>query len=269
MMEKDEIDLIEPWLAYHSNLFSKKDIFIFDNGSKNINHIIKLHQLREDGFNVIFDNYTSNDFRRKGEIFGEKIKKFDIQGDYEFLIPLDCDEFFCVEIDGKPCFDPSKIKEVLHQYVGEKNALSINSSYFNLLGVDNHFWRFDTRDNLQNKTFFAKQSFVWMDHGFHTGRTKTGERVVTPFTFMHFHYRPYAYVGIHSKNKLRPYMDVENEKILADNKNNRLVSQILSSEEEYMKKFNTKDSLYENRGCYIPQFGEYMKSINSKLPFTL
>ena len=33
MMQKNEDDLLEPWIKYHSNMFGAENLFIYDNGS--------------------------------------------------------------------------------------------------------------------------------------------------------------------------------------------------------------------------------------------
>ena len=83
-MVKDEDDIIEDWIKYHSYLFGINNLYIVDNFSKDNTYKILL-EYEKKGLNLFrHDNYAF-----KGEIMSNLIKN--TQADFYF--PIDIDEF--------------------------------------------------------------------------------------------------------------------------------------------------------------------------------
>jgi hypothetical protein len=259
MMQKNEDEHILPWLEYHSFLFGHNNLYVWDNGSSSSKCLEILRVYEKRGVNVNYDHKTGIDFRRKGIICGEKMKALDLAGGYDFYFPLDCDEFLAVEYaPGIVRCDPIAIAEELANFEGEERALSVQWSYYNILGHKDYFWRIP-----HNKTFFRSNTFEYMDHGYHEGRTKVAGRRESRFVYIHYHYKPHAVIVEHSKEKLRPTVDIDNPEVMKNEyeKGNRLVRFILDSEEKYMQKFTTEKAIH------IPRIEAFFDAIGAKAPY--
>jgi hypothetical protein len=88
-MQKNEDDILEEWILYHSYLFGLDNLYIVDNLStqKSVD-ILKKYEKR--GLHVT----VQNDYSKKGEYLFELIKQ--TQNDCDLAIPLDIDEFVAV-----------------------------------------------------------------------------------------------------------------------------------------------------------------------------
>lgn len=92
-MQKDEEDILDEWILYHSYLFGIENIHIIDNHSEQQSQNI-LNYYKQKGLNV----YTRSDYSKKGDYLCELIKEN--CNDYDIAIPLDLDEFIgIVNID--------------------------------------------------------------------------------------------------------------------------------------------------------------------------
>src|SRR5471030_579275 len=99
MMQKDETYLLEPWLVYHGHLFGFENLFVFDNGSASLEVRHILARFTREGVNVDWGYASRRDFLAKGELIGGLIRTLDQRGEYDFLIPLDCDEFIVLRTE--------------------------------------------------------------------------------------------------------------------------------------------------------------------------
>jgi len=109
-MQKNEDDLLVPWIQYHSELFGAENLYIYDNGSTSpaITQILSDAKLK--GVNVYFEYSQKENFEGKGDILAEKIKQLDQLDIYDFFFPLDCDEFVGVmKGEDAPSFERSDI----------------------------------------------------------------------------------------------------------------------------------------------------------------
>lgn len=259
IMQKDEEDLLEPWLKYHGNLFGAENIFLWDNGSSSL----KVERILDEWSSllgaVIKDETSEIAFRRKGVILGQKIKDLDQDAPYDFYIPLDCDEFIAVE-DGAGAVSCKKedILNEIAKYRSETKALDVSKSYYNLLGRRDSYWKTGFQ-----KTFFRAGTFKQMDHGYHHGESKLeAGREQTSLVYIHMHHKPHATIVAHSRNKISPYYDV-NDAVLMQSlyATNRLVRFMLDDEATYMEKFLALP------GTKLPQFRKALEDIGTYLPF--
>jgi len=256
MMQRDEDALLRPWVSYHAALFGMENLFVFDNGSQSELAVKELRDLASNGLNVDSRHASPDDYHRKGELVGAKIRS--LKGKYDFFIPLDCDEFFVLKTAplAISC-DRSLIREALSPLRGEKAALRISEGFYNILGNSGWYWCWPHK-----KTFFA-ESFESIDHGYHSGRTENGLSRTTVFAYMHYHHKPYSMMVTHAKNKLRPYVDVEDRAALSHYKGtaHHCVKPILQSAETYMARFQNE------HGVFLPAFPEKLRELGVALPF--
>ncbi|MDN3563064.1 glycosyltransferase family 2 protein [Paeniroseomonas aquatica] len=240
MMQRDETSLLRPWLEYHSGQFGLENIFVWDNGSTDRKVLSTLYEYENKGLNVDYSAQSGVDFRRKGVLLGKKIKTLEKLGDYDFIIPIDCDEFLALEQDpGKVSINREEILSVFSELKNTSAPLGISVAYNNILGRPEEFERV-----AHKKTFFRSGTFKGMDRGYHMGESlHTNVKLETKLVFLHFHYKPYGVILEHSKNKLRPFFNIDNPnelKALAGK--NRLADFILQGETAYMERFLQKNS---------------------------
>jgi len=88
-MQKDEEDILEEWIIYHSHLFGLENLYIIDNMSGEAS--IKI--LQKYGSKGLYW-YQQPDYSKKGDYLYELIKQ--TKNDCDIAIPLDIDEFIAV-----------------------------------------------------------------------------------------------------------------------------------------------------------------------------
>jgi hypothetical protein len=255
MMQRDEADLVTPWVRYHSALFGAENLYIWDNGSA-VPTVMHVFDAVRGGVNVVWDKAESSHYHRKGEILGAQIAA--LQGKFDFFIPLDCDEFFALGTNGGVECAPDKILSALAAYEGCPSALKITEAFFNVLGHSDRFWRWP-----QQKTFFADGSYQGLDHGYHAGRTKNNEQIATPFVHLHYHHKPHAVMVEHAKNKLRPYVNVDDIDAVRRHEGTAIHCRepLLVSREQYEARFA--------HGGYVvlPNVPSYFDALGCRCPF--
>jgi hypothetical protein len=258
LMQKDEADLLDPWLVYHAHLFGAENLYVWDNGSTST--IVKdILRRWEDNLGCLNRELTTGmDFRKKGVILGQKIKDLDEHSPYDFYLPLDCDEFVVVEEEGRVSCEKKLIYRELERYKAEKRALGVQTAYYNLPGRKDLYWKAG-----HQKTFFRAGTFKQMDHGFHEGESKLEPgKAKTNIAYMHLHHKSHAQIVEHSRNKVAPYFDVTDLELMKTLYNtNRLVRFMLDDEVTYMERFTKLP------GTALPEFREALERIGIQLPF--
>ncbi|PHQ64559.1 MAG: hypothetical protein COC10_00275 [Sphingobium sp.] len=265
MMQKNEEDLLGPWLRYHSELFGAENLYVYDNGSSSPVIAEILAEAAANGVNVYLEHSEKADFENKGNIVADKIKQLDLLEEYDFFFPLDCDEFVGVlGDDGTASFRKQDIFDELEGVLGSKRVLFIDR------GFDNHperpgYFRLSTD---VKKTFFAAHSCKSLDIGFHDGKSLHSEdRRHTRFVYAHYHSKPFEIVQRHTKEKLAGRMKDFSEESLKKYKEDRgkghhLVRFLLYPDAQaYYGSF--KNELYSE----LVSFTETMRSYGISLPF--
>ncbi|MFG1350014.1 glycosyltransferase family 2 protein [Xanthobacter autotrophicus] len=254
MMQRDEASLLVPWIQYYGNQFGLENLYVWDNGSKESSVLNTLYEYEKLGLNVDYSAQSGVDFRRKGVILGKKIQELELSGNYDFFIPVDCDEFLAMEMSpGHVSVNKDDILDHLGEFANEVAPLGISAAYNNVLWRLNEFVRVYHR-----KTLFRSGTFKIMDHGYHVGETKcSAEKVQTNLTYLHFHYKSYDLMLSHSLNKLRPYLDVDNAENLKNAaESNRLAAFIVEGEDAYRARFMRQDALLiDDMACRLRQIG--------------
>jgi hypothetical protein len=114
-MQKDEEDILEEWILYHSHLFGIENLYMIDNLSQQPSIDI-LKKYERQGMHLS----VQNDYSKKGDYLYDLIKS---TGDtYDFAIPMDIDEFIGV-VD---------LKNMSHEYYSRlvRECLSMDQSYY-------------------------------------------------------------------------------------------------------------------------------------------
>lgn len=233
MMQKNEDELLSKWITYHSYLVGRKNLFIFDNGSTNDIVIKHLKECELRGINVYWDKNRKSDFENKGTIFSDLIKKFDLDNQYDFYIPLDCDEFLAsIDDEGNISCDSQALKYNLQKYQGKNELLMMNSQYYNS-SVSTLFYN----KQPYRKCFFRKNTILQLDKGFHWGKVTTSNNELrTSLIHIHFHNKPYNVAKEHAREKLSGRVQDFNIATLKNFSGSglHLIRFFLETEEEYM-----------------------------------
>ena len=200
-MQKDEEDILEEWIEYHSKIVGYKNIYLIDNHSNK--ECINILNNYKNKINI----YTKSDYSKKGDYIAELIK----ENSCDIAIPLDLDEF--IGIDNRPNgpnepnepngpnssnMNPEKIIKELNSLpeYGRYSFLyyltSVNSEiyYNNPIKEIKKFHKID--NGLNNKKFFRGDSLISLDHGNHNGVVKnlnTNDMYNTKLFLYHYHFR--------------------------------------------------------------------------------
>jgi hypothetical protein len=260
MMQKDEVSLLDTWITYHGHLFGFDNLFVFDNGSKDkvIDTIFQKHGLN--GVSIVKNFSSKADFYNKGQILGEYIKFLDLTAGYDFVVPLDCDEFLAVESEtGEILFDIKSIEAELRKYEQTESPLAIKGSYFNIPRLHDMFFFYP-----EFKIFFKSKTFEFMDEGFHIGRTKvSSDSIKTNLVHFHFLNKPFALGKRHAEEKLAGLVsDFSKENMLNyEGSGSHLKRFFVQTEEEY-------DNFLAAAGTFLPNFKVRLSEIGLRMPFS-
>jgi hypothetical protein len=261
MMQRNEAVLLTPWVLYHGHLFGFENLFIFDNGSDDPATREVLSNLSSQyRVNVDYSKSATADFEQKGNIFIAKIQALEASGEYDFFIPLDCDEFVSVG-DPKtiPHFDSSHIQSELSKHMRSPSALVIEGCLYNCYGREDYFYYLDVK-----KTFFAAGAAGSLDVGFHDGRSRVSdERESTRILLVHLHNKPFELLKQSAMQKLSGRVKDFDEETLRSYSGNgeHLVRYFFMNEEEYVNSFP------KNSAILISEFAEALKTIGSHMPY--
>ncbi|MBU6448556.1 MAG: glycosyltransferase family 2 protein [Rhodospirillales bacterium] len=211
LMQKNEVNALEPWLLYHAHLFGMENLCVIDHGSTHPRVLNTLSWYEAEGLNVVRLPAEAN-YQRKGEFVTEQLNRLDETGDYDLLLPIDCDEFLALRReDGRFTCNRGEILACLGQYLGRPETLEIKQNLLNLLGHPGRFWVFPYQ-----KVFFSAGHVGVVDHGSHTDVSGRGNGLLeTSLVYLHFHHKSWDEQVKAGKEKLRPFVDVDDPEALA------------------------------------------------------
>jgi len=197
-MQKDEDDILEDWIEYHSKIVGYENIYLIDNYS-NIKCIDILKKYKNK-INI----YTKPDYSKKGDYIAELIK----ENLCDIAIPLDLDEFIgyhdksfsigtnYVNIN----LDTNYVNIIIElnnlpEYGRYSFLYYLTSSnteiyYNNPIKEITKFHKID--NGINNKKFFRGNSLISLDHGNHNGVVKnlnTNDICKTKLFLYHYHFR--------------------------------------------------------------------------------
>lgn len=105
-MVKDECDIIEHWILYHSKIFGIENIHVIDNMSTDGTYEI-IEKFKDKGLNVT----RLPDYKLKGTYITNIMRNFKQD---EFLIPIDIDEFICLYKNNEIIVDKDTVINYIH-----------------------------------------------------------------------------------------------------------------------------------------------------------
>jgi hypothetical protein len=264
MMQKNEVDLIYPWVAYHGTRFGFENLYIVDNGSDNEARA-RLDHVESFGVNVSFEHRSRDDYVNKGRIVSDIIKVLDREDPADFYFPLDCDEFLGVDLGvGGYSFQVNEIEESLIAYRESTTSLTIAAYLDNHPALHGYF----RKSANQRKSFFAKSTCVALDRGFNNAKTKvSGAPKKTPIVYVHYHFKPFNLLQAHARQRLEAFLDNFSEAALRQYIEDRRTGfhsarHLLIDEKTYLTQFRNGD-FHE-----VKEFSDAFAELQMPLPFS-
>jgi hypothetical protein len=236
MMQRDETLLLEAWFRYYGYLFGFQNLCVFDNNSTDPAVIETLRTYERAGADIHWGHNRPEDFLGRHEHFKNVIRHWDSGGQYDFVLPVDCDEFLAVFTeDGLSCARTA-IHGAFDALLGDKRTFEIQSMLFNVPSRPGYF-----RPEPHIRTFLAAETLDDMDFGFQScsSRISHGRRI-TDFTFLHMHNKPFSNLLQHARYKLEKAVPLDNPKILTgyNGPEARLIRYLGMKEDDYLRQFD-------------------------------
>jgi hypothetical protein len=244
-MQRNEDLCLHPWLAWHGHLFGYENLYVLDHGSDDpcVRETLRLFQAL--GVNI-HPLPAQADYRLKGEYVTGVMRILEGSGMYNFLLPLDCDEFVTMR-DAQG--GPSALRDdiLIHLSTLTGDVFEVRENFLNILGHRDIFFALPYQ-----KVFFRSGSLHEVDHGAHRCLDDT---TATPsrLTYTHFHHKPYARQQRASLEKLKPYVDITDHAALESYRGVgwHLVTHVQKTEAEYTAIMTPND-----RCIAFPALGE-------------
>lgn len=245
MMQKNEEELLDKWIAYHSYLVGHQNLYIYDNGSTNKNTLTKLAEAQRSGVKVISQFASKKDYENRGDIFADKIKDLDSNADYDYYMLIDCDEFLAsVDEEGIISCDRGALEKSLSAYLERSELLLIDSQFYNSSVSPRWFNKQPYR-----KCFFRRGTIKSLDQGFHWGQVNSSQgELRTNLVHLHFHNKPFELAKKYAKEKLEGRVssfDIEYLKSY-EGKGFHLVRFFLESESQFVERQVQLNHMFSN-----------------------
>ena len=254
MMQKDERFLLKPWLDYHGYLFGYENLYVIDNGSELAETRAVLSEYARKGVVVDYTHVGRSAYEAKGDIIGQIIRRLDLQGRYDFIIPLDCDEFIALKDGDRYVFSRDRIRAYFLNLVGETRVLRFPYQLANhpLQPDIYHYYA-------MFKVFFAANTFDHIDHGNHVGRSSRSDGVRdTNLIHIHFHFKRYDMLREQARRSWIGTVDINDPAALENytGPSLHLTPYFLKGREAYYREFLKKAYFFlPDLGALLNSFG--------------
>ena len=211
MMQKNEGDALARWLVHYCGLFGPRNLTILDNGSDEKLTLRYLDAAERSGVAVLRQFVRSHDFHEKGGHFGNIIKSWDHDHEYDFALPLDCDEILAVFTPAGLSSAFDDVHQEFDRLLGTRQALRLDMTLFNV--PERPGWFAPIRHF--HKGFLPAGSLHQLDNGQHapTSRLERGY-LSTRFTYLHWHNLSFKETVRRAKIKLKGYVDPDDRDAL-------------------------------------------------------
>lgn len=252
--QKDEDDILSDWLAYHSYLFGKKNVYVIDHNSKKSCEIIS-----SSGVNLI--KYNGPFEQGKGRELTRVINKYKTGSD--FVIPLDCDEFI---VFNDRNFSTSK--DLINNHL----ASIFSNKYIEYKFVSRTVMKSNVQDILTQfsrtvleapksqhrwKSFYASKNFQQTDQGNH-GRGRN--YLISDLAILHFHNRGFD----HFKRKYMRWPNCYTEKSVCGGHWKQIYNQIKNMNDKELYDFWIRDSSQKADDLNYSSFKNKIQELRNK-----
>lgn len=242
MMQKNEDQLLWPWVRYHGSRFGYDNCHIFDNGSTSPAVLDRLKESEALGVRVIYEYDTSADYEQKHVIVKGRIDELREQGIHTAFIPLDCDEFLAIDDHGHVSLSGDRILSHIGEMVKEGDYyLRVTARFVNSPVERDKFYR----SNTAKVIFLPGSRSGKQDHGFHMRALRESRIIQTRLAYVEFHNRPYDQVLQSAREKLAlrvPDFSVETLKSYAG-RGHHLAKYFLMGEKKYLQRYGSREAV--------------------------
>lgn len=185
---RNALPLIEDWIRYHLDLFGEGNLHLLDHESNDgTEEILKKYEGK------ISVRQVHNPFKEMGMNLTQEMERF--KEDCDLLIPLDQDEFVCLEhsVDREEI-----LKEFCRLDLKNWGIFKFRNPLVGVTRAQRHqdplreITAFEMRNQAfkMKKCFFNAKYFLTTSFGNHSGRTAhpNSQPFVTPLMLFHFHW---------------------------------------------------------------------------------
>lgn len=264
MMQKNETALLGPWVEYHAALCGIENLYVLDNGSNHPKTLELLRVFEQRGLNVNYEHIGRSAYAHRESIVTEVFRALGESARYDFIFPLDCDEFLaCHRQDGEVSAEPTDIEAALEPFRNDPRTLTIAGAYDNVPMGEDLFIPSPT----QRKCFFASGQCQRLGLGYHVCQAlHSDDSAQTPIVYFHIHNRPYRHYKYAAFEKLAGRVpDFTGQTLTAHSAERRegfhLISGFAMREEAYARRFNLK------RALRMPQLKQRLSALGCPLVF--
>ena len=145
--QKNEFDIINEWMEYHTYIFGVENVILIDNFSDDKRVIESLKNWEQKGVKIIWDQGPYN---HKGNLIlqaGKNSKK-------DILIPIDIDEFLAIfDENGIPIISKDLILREVRRFQNSAFSSLGLRPYYNSISIN-------TNDTLGSLEYFLKNSYT-------------------------------------------------------------------------------------------------------------
>lgn len=237
LAQKNEAACLDPWVRYHAYMVGMENLHIIDNASDDPIVIEKLKFYEQAGIGITRIP-PGTDFGLRGNYTSELINEIESTRNFDFVFPMDCDEFLAVfTADGRPSCRREDVHNYLARLKSREGIYEMPGCFENINSVPGVFrWR---SDGQYTKVYFSGRQCVGLDIGYHNGVARNGlPRIKGDIFYVHYQVKPYSMFRKLGRQKLEPFVNPDDREALQHLKDSRginfhVASMYLLTEEEY------------------------------------
>jgi hypothetical protein len=249
MMQKNEVGLLQAWFAYYSALCGMENLYVFDDHSSEPSVLDVLREAAASGAHVASCPPGSRGIDKKGSLVSETIRSL---GDrYDCYLPLDCDEFICVDSPEGPLVDRAIVTQTIRETLSSspKPLFRVEGCFVNIPGSTRV-----RRAKCQKILVRRLPPDLTLDNGFHLYNYHRQIDIVaselisqTNIAHLHCHYKPFSLQQRCSQDKLGPLVPRDAKSLRAYKGDSfHVVKYLLMSEQEYSSTFASRPGITPN-----------------------
>lgn len=201
---RNEYDLVEDFVLYHSHIVGFENIVLVDNGSDHPDIPDLLNSFRDWGVEVI-EAPERTGGAWQNVLMTKVIHQIKDRCDY--VVPIDTDEFM-VSYDDVLTHQPFSKERILQQFQllsDEASLIKFPLTFNSIVNPEDDAYQqgtyrrpaqevqyfepvYNYRLKWGAKSFFKAQTFDWVNEGNHHGKVTSGEVVLSGLGLFHYHY---------------------------------------------------------------------------------
>jgi hypothetical protein len=257
LAQRNEVACLEPWVRYHAYMVGRENIHIIDNASDIPYVVDKIAEYEALGIGVTHIP-PGTDLAVRGQYTSEVIQRRESARHFDFVFPMDCDEFLCVwDREGQPSCNRAFVMDYLHSLRLREGVYQIWGGLENINKVAGLF----VKRPHYKKVFFTAKQCLGLDLGFHRGFPKNDLPVQECDVFyLHMQVRPYHMFRHLARQKLEPFVDLDDANAVRNHQgaNHHLVELFLKTEEEYDRAL---EELRRTQGLPEEKFDDFSRQL--------